>query len=116
MSASAQDTFRSILQSLNEVTNSLCVCLQNNEVHAIDALLDQRAKLLDQQELLLEKTKEFLQTADNSSREICDLKSLVGDLHEQDKSFVSLFMLKKEESAEKLKQAQNQKRLLAYSR
>lgn len=116
MSAPAQDTFRSVLQSLNEATNSLCVCLQNNEVHAIDALLDRRGKLLDQQEQLIEKTKESLQNADYNSRDISELKSLLGDLQQQDKTFVILFMLKKEESAEKLKQAQNQKRLLAYSR
>ncbi len=47
---------------------------------------------------------------------LCFLFSGISNLEQLDKKIVTLFEKKKEELAEKLKQAQNQKRLRAYSR
>jgi hypothetical protein len=110
------DLIRPVLQSLIEVTNALSNCVQNEDFLIVEALLDRRAQLLDDHKKLVSDWKDLQENSDNKSGEFSPLKPLIEVLQRRDQDFVTSFTRKKEEVAEKLMQAQNQQKLLAYSR
>jgi hypothetical protein len=116
MSAATIDLLRSTLLSLIEVTRQLCSTVQGDDLSSLQELLDRREKLLEQQSVLLTQWKDLRQDADNIRGDLARLKPLSELLQTTDHQLRTLVVHKKDEVAEQLRQAQNQKQLLAYSR
>ena len=106
----------SVLRSLIEVTESLCLSVEKEELASLSDMLDRREELLEQQSELIKTWKSTVAAEGDYRHGLFRLRPLVEHLEQLDKKNVTLFTEKKREFAEKLKQAQNQKRLLAYSR
>ena len=89
----------------------------NDELTSVEAMLNQRDELLSQQKKWVAKWKELKNSADNTTSEetLEKLKLLLEKLVNADKQLVTSVTLKKRIVSEQLKQAQNQKLLLAYS-
>lgn len=116
MSAATADMLRSTLLSLIEVTRQLCSTVQENDLSSLGELLDRRERLLEQQSVLLAQWKDFRQNADTPRGELVRLKPLTDLLQNTDHELRTLVAQKKDEIAGQLRQAQNQRQLLAYSR
>ena len=104
------------LRSLFKVTNSLYLSVEKEDYSSLSEMLDRRGQILDSQNRLADAWKISFVTEGDRQQQVSRLRPLVEILEQLDKRIVTLFEKKKEELAEKLKQAQNQKRLRAYSR
>jgi succinate dehydrogenase flavin-adding protein (antitoxin of CptAB toxin-antitoxin module) len=103
-------TLSSVMQSLIELTRTLCTMIESNDLQELSKLLEQRDSLLHQQQTIVQRW-------DASKGELkLHIGSSILLLQQLDRDFVTLFTKKKEEAAEQLKQATNQRLLLAYSR
>ncbi len=116
MSAATADLLRSTLLSLIEVTRQLCSTVQGDDLASLGELLDRREKLLEQQSLLLAQWKDLPRNADNTRGDLVRLKPLTDLLQNADHQLKTLVVQRKDEIAGQLRQAQNQRQLLAYSR
>lgn len=110
------EILRSTLLSLIEVTNELCKTVAGGDYSPLNELLDRREKLLEQQSFLLARWKDFSKDADNERRELERLRPLSDLLHKNDEQLTALIVQKRDEIAEQLRRAENQRRLLVYSR
>ncbi len=116
MSTATFDLLRSTLLSLIEVTRQLCSTVQGDDLSSLQELLDRREQLLEQQSVLLAQWKDFGKNADIIRGDLVRLKPLTDLLQNTDHQLRTLVVHKKDEVAEQLRQARNQKQLLAYSR
>lgn len=103
------------LQSLIRLTEGLSAQLASDEIAPIEQLVERRDALLSEQNKWFEEWKDLINSADNNAETLSDLKVLVTKLSQVDEDLVALVVQKKNKLAEQLKQAQNQKLLLAYS-
>lgn len=115
MSSMTVDALFNWMQSLIGLTERLSTQLESDEIAPIETLLEQRELLLFEQKIWLEWWKDSTNSADNNTAMQAHLKSLVEKLVQADNTLVALVAVKKEKMSEQLKQAQNQKLLLAYS-
>ncbi len=118
MTTTTPDTLLAWLHSLISVTEGVSGRLEaNDELTSVEAMLNQRDELLSQQKKWVAKWKELKNSADNTTSEeaLEKLKLLLEKLVNADKQLVTSVTLKKRIVSEQLKQAQNQKLLLAYS-
>ncbi|MER3522549.1 MAG: hypothetical protein C4326_00415 [Ignavibacteria bacterium] len=110
------EVLRSTLLSLIEVTNELCKTVADGDYSPLSELLDRREQLLEQQAFLLARWKDFSQNVDNERRELARLRPLSDLLHKNDEHLTGLIAQKRDQIAEQLRRAENQRRLLVYSR
>lgn len=105
-----------VLRSFIEVTEALCMSIDSNEFSLLSEALDEREKLLRRQSKLTTEWENLTLPENERQHGILRLQPLVEDLKQLDKKIIMLLEQKKILFAEKMKQAQNEKRLLAYSR
>jgi hypothetical protein len=110
-----EKSLTNMLLSLVEATEALCVIVEGNDLAGLSECLDARGKLLKEYEENVGQWKDSREDADNHSSIVAQQGPLVQKLMQVDLKFVTLASAKQEKLYTKLKQAQNQKLLLAYS-
>jgi hypothetical protein len=101
------------LHALLRLTNDLCNSLERGQLQELDVLIQKREEILQSQ---LALTQDFAVHADKENGEVSRFTLLLERLQEHDRQLGDLLSKKKEEVAQKLKRASNQKRFLMYSR
>jgi hypothetical protein len=101
-----------LLRSLVDLTRKVKASLEADELEVASRQLDERGKLLEAQVQLMAGWKEL----SNENDALAELRPLTDLLKQLDRELTTLFAGKKDQVAEKMRQAQNQKRLLAYLR
>jgi hypothetical protein len=110
------DLLCSTLLTLIEVTQQLYAAVEDENYETLNELFDKRDHLLEQQSFLLVRWKDSSKSADNKGRDLSRLKPLLDLLQQWDRKLSALVIQKRDEVAQYLRQASNQKRLLAYTR
>lgn len=100
-----------ILDVLIDLTDKLCDHVEREEFERVFSMLENREHLLEQEAGLVHERRDALQ----DDPELLVLRPKFDALKQLDEKFVTLFSSKKAEVAQRLKQAQNERMLLAYS-
>jgi hypothetical protein len=100
---------------LVDATEELCIGIERENFELLLEKLDVRQRLLNEHDALTERLGVSAETDGADSDMIVRLRPLAEKLQQVDRKFVTLFRLKQDEVVERLKQAQNEKLLLAYS-
>ncbi len=109
-----EDSLAQTLQTLVQATGELCSGVENNEFESLPQRLALRERLLKEHAEIAQKWKELPKSMEEHQGGISRFGPLLQMLEQVDQKLVTLTLSKKEEAAERLKQAQNQKLLLAY--
>ena len=110
-----EKSLSNMLLSLVEATEALCAMVENNDFAVLSERLDARGKLLKEFEKMVVRWKDSQKTADDHSSIVAQHGPLVEKLKQVDLKFVTLVSAKQESLHSSLKQAHNEKLLLAYS-
>ncbi|MBI5473872.1 MAG: hypothetical protein HY961_16160 [Ignavibacteriae bacterium] len=107
---SHDETMQSVLEALVEVTRALCASVEHEDFASATRQLDERESLLAKQSVLVAKHCAAKRPGADELRQLFD------SLKQVDQELITLFGRKKAEISGKIELAQNQRRLLAYSR
>jgi hypothetical protein len=108
--AQHSDTMQSVLRALVEVTKALCESVEHDDYEAASRQVDEREMLLSRQTVLVADRR----TVGGQGAD--ELRPLFDSLKQVDQELITLFSRKKVEITGQIELAQNQRRLLAYSR
>ncbi len=101
---------QSVLQALVDVTKALCLSVEQGDFPSVAQQLDEREALLNKESSLI------ADYCAAKGRRVDELRPLLDSLKQVDQELITLFTRKKTEVACEMRLAQNQRRLLAYSR
>lgn len=104
-----------VLGKLIELTDQLCNFVEHDEIDRLLSTLESREQLLDQETAMVQQWREALSEGKAAESGMHELRPKFEALKQLDEKFVTLFSSKRVEIAQQLKQAQNEKLLLAYS-
>jgi hypothetical protein len=107
------EQLRTGLEKLIEVSEILCARIEQHDLTEVPALIAQRGALLEEQAQLLNEWK--MSKTDERQRAVHEARPLLATLEPLDTKTVKLLAERMASAAIQLRQAQNQKRLLAYS-
>ena len=104
-----------VLHTLIAITDQLCTHVEQEKFDDVLAMLERRERLLERETALVMDKHEAVSQGNANEEQLLELRPRFDMLKQLDEKFVTLFSSKQAEIARRLRQAQNQQLLLAYS-